>query len=161
MAVAANPLVILQEIIEGKDTDKRVYLSCYDSRGDRVGHAMFRELRCDPVGFGPASISEPVVDPETDAVCDAFLRSIGYVGICEIEMKWDAHDGRVKLIEANPRLSGGGDAAPYAGVDLCWIHYLDLIGKRVAPVAPAQSATSGTSASVPTARRCRPTGGGD
>jgi predicted ATP-grasp superfamily ATP-dependent carboligase len=69
--------VILQEIIEGKDTDKRVYLSCYDSRGDRIGHAMFRELRCDPVGFGPASISEPVVDPETDAVCDAFLRSIG------------------------------------------------------------------------------------
>jgi hypothetical protein len=51
-------------------------------------------------------------------------------------MKWDAHDGRVKLIEANPRLSGGGDAAPYAGVDLCWIHYLDLIGRRVSPVAP-------------------------
>ena len=36
----------------------------------------------------------------------------------------------MKLIEANPRLSGGGDAAPYAGVDLCWIHYLDLIGRR-------------------------------
>jgi D-aspartate ligase len=136
LAVAANPLVILQEIIEGHDTDKRVYLACYDARGERVGHAMFRELRCDPVGFGPASISEPVIDPETDAVCDAFLRSIGYVGICEIEMKWDAHDGRVKLIEANPRLSGGGDAAPYAGVDLCWIHYLDLIGRPVAPVAP-------------------------
>jgi D-aspartate ligase len=136
LAVAVNPRVILQEIIEGQDTDKRVYLSCYDSRGDRIGHAMFRELRCDPVGFGPASISEPVVDPETDAVCDTFLRSIGYVGICEIEMKWDANDRRVKLIEANPRLSGGGDAAPYAGVDLCWIHYLDLIGRRVAPVAP-------------------------
>jgi D-aspartate ligase len=136
LAVEANPLVILQEIIEGPDTDKRVYLSCYDSQGDRVGHAMFRELRCDPVGFGPASISEPVDDPETDAICDAFMRSIGYVGICEIEMKWDAHDGKVKLIEANPRLSGGGDAAPYAGVDLPWIHYLDLIGKRVAPVTP-------------------------
>ena len=42
----------------------------------------------------------------------------------------------MKLIEANPRLSGGGDAAPYAGVDLCWLHYLDLIGKHVVPVAP-------------------------
>ena len=136
LAVAVNPLVILQEIIEGPDTDKRVYLSCYDSRGERVGHAMFRELRCDPVGFGPASVSEPVNDPETDAVCDAFLRSIGYVGICEIEMKWDSYDRRVKLIEANPRLSGGGDAAPYAGVDLPWLHYLDLIGQRVTPVAP-------------------------
>ena len=136
LAAAIEALVILQEIIEGPDTDKRVYLGCYDARGNRVGHAMFRELRCDPVGFGPASVSEPVDDPETDAVCDSFLRSIGYVGICEIEMKWDAYDKRVKLIEANPRLSGGGDAAPYAGIDLPWLHYLDLIGQRITPVSP-------------------------
>jgi len=136
LASQVNSRVILQEVIEGPDTAKRVHLSCYDSHGNRIAHAVFRELRCDPVGFGPASISEPVVDPETDAICDRFLRSIGYAGICEIEMKWDSRDGRVKLIEANPRLSGGGDAAPYAGVDLCWIHYLDLIGQPVAPVAP-------------------------
>ncbi|MEZ5416221.1 MAG: hypothetical protein R2708_02625 [Vicinamibacterales bacterium] len=136
MAAEVNPRVILQEVILGADTSKRVYLACYDRDGARIAHAMFRELRCDPVGFGPASISEPVVDPETDRVCDEFLRRIGYSGICEIEMKWDDRDGQVRLIEANPRLSGGGDAAPYAGVDLCWIHYLDLIGQRVTPVAP-------------------------
>ena len=137
LASAVNPSVILQEIIQGPDTAKRVYLACYDAHSNRLAHAMFRELRCNPVGFGPASVSEPVVDPETDAVCDAFLRSIGYAGICEIEMKWDSRDGRVKLIEANPRLSGGGDAAPYDGVDLCWLHYLDLIGQPVSPTAPA------------------------
>ncbi len=137
LAGQVNPRVILQEIIQGADTAKRVFLACYDASGRRIGHAMFRELRCDPVGFGPASVSEPVVDPETDAICDAFLRSIGYSGICEIEMKWDSRDGRVKLIEANPRLSGGGDAAPYDGVDLCWLHYLDLIGQPVSPVLPA------------------------
>lgn len=135
-AATINPMVILQEIIEGPDTDKRVYLACYDAQGERIGNAMFRELRCYPVGFGPASISEPVEDTETDVVCDRFLRSIGYRGICEIEMKWDSYDRRVKMIEANPRLSGGGDAAPYAGVDLCWLNYLDLIGQRVVPVAP-------------------------
>ena len=136
LAAAVNPSVILQEIIEGPDTAKRVYLSCYDGSSRRIAHAMFRELRCDPVGFGPASVSEPVVDSETDEVCDRFLRSLGFSGICEIEMKRDTRDGRVKLIEANPRLSGGGDAAPHAGVDLCWLHYLDLIGKDVIPVAP-------------------------
>ena len=136
-AAAVTPRVMLQEIIEGPDTNKRVYLACYDAQSRRIGHAMFRELRCDPMGFGPATVSHPVDDPETDRVCDEFLRRIGYVGICEIEMKWDDRDGRVKLIEANPRLSGGGDAAPYAGVDLCWIHYLDLIGQPVVPVSPA------------------------
>lgn len=134
---ALNPNAIVQEIIEGPDTAKRVYLSCYDVRGQRVANAMFRELRCDPLGFGPASVSEPVTDPETDEICDRFLRSLGYVGVCEIEAKRDARDGRVKLIEVNPRLSGGGDAAPYAGVDLPWLHYLELIGAPVAPVAPA------------------------
>jgi len=136
LAAAVNPNTIAQEIILGDDTDKRVYLSCYDNSGRRIAHAMFRELRCNPLQFGPASVTEPVVDPETDEVCDNFLRSIGYVGLCEIEMKRDSRDGRVKMIEANPRLTGGGDAAPYAGVDLCWLHYLDLIGKSVHPVAP-------------------------
>lgn len=128
--------VILQEIIQGPDTSKRVYLSCYDASGRRIANALFRELRCDPLGFGPASISEPVVDAEADEVCNRWLQNIGYVGICEIEVKRDTRDGKVKLIEANPRLSGGGDAAPYAGVDLCWIHYCDLIGETVTPVGP-------------------------
>jgi predicted ATP-grasp superfamily ATP-dependent carboligase len=97
---------------------------------------MFRELRCNPMQFGPASVTEPVLDPETDEVCDRFLRSMQYAGICEIEMKRDARDGRVKMIEANPRLTGGGDAASYAGVDLCWVHYLDLIGRTPTPVVP-------------------------
>jgi predicted ATP-grasp superfamily ATP-dependent carboligase len=140
LACEVNSNVILQEIIQGPDTAKRVYLSCYNARGERIANAMFRELRCDPVGFGPASVSEPVVDDEADEICDRFLRAIGYVGICEIEVKRDTRDGRVKLIEANPRLSGGGDAAPYAGVDLCWLHYLDLIGTPVTPVGPRNRA---------------------
>jgi D-aspartate ligase len=136
-AAVVNSRVILQEIIEGPDTAKRVYLSCYDAGSRRIANAMFKELRCDPIGFGPASVTEPVRDEETDGICDRFLRSIGYAGICEIEMKRDTRDGQVKLIEANPRLSGGGDAAPYAGVDICWLHYLDLIGIPVTPVSPS------------------------
>jgi len=76
-----------------------------------------------------------VVDPETDELCDRWLRNLGYSGVCEIETKRDRYDSRVKLIEANPRLTGNGDAAPYAGVDVCWLHYLDLIGRSVTPVA--------------------------
>jgi len=138
LAREVNPQVIVQDIIQGPDTAKRVYLSCYDKTGRRIANAMFRELRCVPVGMGPASVSEPVVDTEADEVCDAFLKKIGYIGICEIEAKRDSRDGKIKLIEANPRLSGGGDAAPYAGVDLCWIHYLDMIGQPLEPVTPTE-----------------------
>jgi D-aspartate ligase len=136
LASAISPNTIAQEIIQGPDTAKRVYVACYNAGSKRIANAMFRELRCNPLGFGPATVTEPVVDPETDEVCDTFLRSVGYSGICEIEMKRDTRDGRVKLIEVNPRLTGGGDAAPYAGVDVCWLNYLDLIGKNPIPVAP-------------------------
>lgn len=137
LAATVTPDVILQEVIQGGDPVKSVYLACYDRQSRRIAHAMFRELRCDPMGFGPATVTEPVFDREVDEVCDHFLRSMGYSGICEIEVKRDTRDGRVKLIEANPRLSGGGDAAPYAGVDLCWLHYLDLTGWPVEPVSPS------------------------
>lgn len=138
LAATVTPEVILQEVIQGDDPAKSVYLSCYDAQGRRIANAMFRELRCNPMGFGPASITEPVFDNEVDQVCNNFLRSMGYSGICEIEVKRDERDGSVKLIEANPRLTGGGDAAPYAGVDLCWLHYLDLIGRPVMPVSPSR-----------------------
>lgn len=136
LAAEVNPNTIGQEIIQGPDTAKRVYVGIYDETGRRIGNAMFRELRCDPVGFGPATVSEPVVDEATDSVCNEWLQRIGYRGICEIEMKWDSRDNRVKIIEANPRLTGGGDAAPYAGVDSSWLQYLALIGQPVAPVKP-------------------------
>jgi D-aspartate ligase len=131
---SVTPAVVVQEIIEGPDEAKMVYLSCYGQGGRRLGSCMVRELRTTPIYCGSASIVEPISDPETDALCDGFFRSIGYEGLCELELKRDSRDGRVKLIEANPRYSVTADAGTYAGVDLGWLHYLDLIGEPVEPV---------------------------
>jgi predicted ATP-grasp superfamily ATP-dependent carboligase len=134
----ASPQLILQELIEGRDTDKYVYMSCYGRHGRRLGSCIVREIRTWPVGFGPATVVEPVRDSEVDAVCDDFLKRAGYIGICEIEVKRDRRDGRVKMIEANPRHSGTGDVAPYMGVELGWLHYLDLIGIELDEVVPSR-----------------------
>src|SRR5262245_14721427 len=128
--------VIAQEIIEGPDSSKRVYVAYFDKRQVCMGQVVFRELRCDPPGFGSATVAEPVRDEETESLCGKFLAAIGYSGICEIEVKRDSRDGIIKLIEANPRLTGTGDAAPYAGLETCWIHYLDLIGSDIPAFDP-------------------------
>ena len=138
LAESVTSELVVQEIIEGPDTAKGVYLSCYGRDGRRLGNCLLRQVRTTPIYFGSASIVEPMEDEETDAVCDAFLRRIGYAGLCELEIKRDSRDGRMKLIEANPRYSVTADAAPYAGVDLGWLHYLDLIGKPVTPVNPTR-----------------------
>ncbi len=136
LACAISRELVVQEVIQGPDTAKLVYLSCYARDGRRIGNCLVRELRTTPIYFGSASIVEPVSDPDTDSACDRFLRSINYAGICELELKRDSGDGQVKLIEANPRYSVTADAAVYAGVFLGWLHYLDLIGEPVTPVHP-------------------------
>jgi D-aspartate ligase len=140
LAAEASSELVAQEIIEGPDTAKLVYLSCYAKNGPRLGHCMLRQLRTNPKDFGSASVVEPTVDEEADRLCDGFLRGMGYTGICEIELKRDSRDGQVKMIEANPRYSVTADAGKYAGVELGWLHYLDLIedltGQKVLPVEP-------------------------
>jgi predicted ATP-grasp superfamily ATP-dependent carboligase len=140
LAAEASSELVAQEIIEGPDTAKLVYLSCYAKSGLRLGHCMVRQLRTNPKDFGSASVVEPTVDDEADRLCDGFLRGMGYTGICEIELKRDSRDGQVKMIEANPRYSVTADAATYAGVELGWLHYLDLIepltGRPALPVEP-------------------------
>ena len=136
LAESVTSELVVQEVVEGPDTAKGVYLSCYSRDGRRLGSCLLRQIRTTPIYFGSASVVEPIEDEETDALCDGFLRSIGYAGLCELEIKRDSRDGQVKLIEANPRYSVTADAAPYAGVDLGWLHYLDLIGQPVTPSKP-------------------------
>jgi len=136
LAAEETPQLMVQEVIQGPDTAKLVYLACYAQSGERIGACVLRELRATPPHFGSASVVEPVEDREVNRRCDVFLRAIGYTGICEIELKRDCRDSVPRLIEANPRYSVTADAAPYAGTDLGWLHYLDLIGRKVVPVIP-------------------------
>lgn len=129
-----TPELVVQEVIEGPDTAKLVYMSCYSRSGKRLGSCVVRQLRTHPIYFGSASVVEPIADPAADKLSDEFLKSVGYVGLCELELKRDSRDGAIKLIEANPRYSVTSDAAPYSGVDIGWLHYLDLIGVPVQPV---------------------------
>jgi D-aspartate ligase len=132
IASEITPNVVLQEIIEGDDMDKRIYISAYSHRdGRRLGFTIMRCLRSQPPLFGVPSVIEPVNDPETAAICDEWFRRIGYQGAGEIELKRDRRDGRVKMIESNPRISGSGDSAFYDGVDTGWLYYLDMIGVEV------------------------------
>ena len=133
-----RPEVVVQEVIAGGDDAKYCYLSVYGAESRRLAYCVVRELRAYPILFGSGSLVEPVIDPEIANLCDSFLRSTNYVGICEIEVKRDLRDNIVRLIEANPRFSVTADAAIYAGVEIGWLHYLDLIGKNPEPMEPSR-----------------------
>jgi predicted ATP-grasp superfamily ATP-dependent carboligase len=132
------PQAVLQEEIVGPDSDKYCYLSVYARDGHRLGACVVRELRAYPLLYGCATLVEPVIDEEIDRVCNQFLLSLGFVGLCEIELKRDARDGRLLLIEVNPRFSGTGDCSRYTGVETGYIHYLDLIGQTPGCIKPTK-----------------------
>ena len=109
-------------------------MACFSRTGKKLGGCVVRQLRTQPVHFGSATVVEPALDPEVQSLSEHFLASIGYKGLCELELKRDSRDGKIRLIEINPRYSITTDSAPHAGVDTGWLHYLDLIGVDVQPV---------------------------
>lgn len=133
LAETVDPNVVLQEIIAGPDSNKFVYLSCWGKGGRRLGSVVTRAYRSYPVNFGSCSTVYPVKNSEVEGICERFLSRLEYSGFCEIELKLDERDNKVKMIEANPRYSTTSDAAQYGGVNIGWMHYQDLIGEQLSP----------------------------
>ena len=66
------------------------------------------------------------------------LSAVDYRGIFNVEFKFDARDGRYKIIEVNPRPFWLIGHIAQAGLDLPWISYLDAQGLPVPVPRPYQ-----------------------
>jgi D-aspartate ligase len=97
---------ILQEFIPGDDTNMRI-LTCYcDERSD-VQFASFGRVVLEE--HGARAIGNPVViinDVNAEVVEQAtrLLKSVGYTGFANFDLKYDARDGVSKFFETNTRL---------------------------------------------------------
>jgi predicted ATP-grasp superfamily ATP-dependent carboligase len=70
----------------------------------------------------------------------SLLRRLGYRGILDLDLRWDARDGQYKLLDFNPRL--GAQFRLFrdtAGIDVVTASYLDLTGQP----GPAAEQVSG------------------
>ena len=98
--------VIVQELIPGSGQTQLAY--CAFFKQDRAEAKMVvRRLRQHPPEFGRASTFVETVDcPAVEEPSERFLRSIDYYGLVELEYKYDARDGRTKLLDVNARTWG-------------------------------------------------------
>mgnify|MGYP002392057585 CR=1 FL=1 len=103
---------------------------------------------------------ELVADLHIDATLQLLdaLEELGRNRLQVRQVKRDARDGRPKLIEVNPRITVTGDCASYMGVEVAWLHYLDMIGRPVSPVT-ASRFSPWSPASMNTKMSRRPTYG--
>lgn len=130
--VAALPpgtVFVLQEVIPGPETSYLAYNTYRDRQGRVLGEFVNRKLRKLPPGFGNVALAEGCLDPEVLEAGRRLFDAVGFSGLGMVEFKRDQRDGRLKLIEVNPRLWLAHRMAARSGVDFVLLAYLDATGQ--------------------------------
>jgi D-aspartate ligase len=131
--------VMVTETIPGPEDAFCSYYSYLDERGVPLLHFNRHKLRQFPVGFGSACYATDGHDPEASSLGLRFFQGVGLRGIGNVEFKRDARDGRLKLIECNPRFTAGDRHLQLCGLDLPLFVYNRLLGRPVPPVRPRRA----------------------
>ncbi len=136
MARHYSERLLAEEFIEGDDSNL-FYFTGIIGKNDRVGGRLIgKKIRVVPPRKGSASFVQLVDIPRLEKQCTDFLCSIGYRGICGIEVKYDSEDKEYKLIEINPRYGLWEDIGIPVGIDLAKEAVDDLYGDALRPRRP-------------------------
>jgi predicted ATP-grasp superfamily ATP-dependent carboligase len=95
--------VIIQDIIPGNSEHQ--YSVCFMFDGVKpLVTLSARRARQHPPDFGNATTyAETVNIPEIVTSAEKILKEINFIGICEVEFKFDIRDNKYKFLEVNPR----------------------------------------------------------
>jgi D-aspartate ligase len=124
-------LILIQERIAGGGESQFSYAAlCRD--GQPIASLTARRTRQYPIDFGYSSCFVETIDvPEIVAPSKRLLAAIRYTGLVEVEYKFDARDGRYKLLDINPRLWTWSPLGARAGIDFPYLLWLMMVGKPV------------------------------
>jgi D-aspartate ligase len=122
------------ELIPGPDDAIYTYYTYLDEHGEPLYHFTKRKLRQWPVHFGLACYQHTTWDPDVAEVGLRFCQAVGIRGIGTVEFKRDARDGRLVLIECNPRLTGSNELVRNCGLEVAQVAYQRLVGASIPPI---------------------------
>jgi D-aspartate ligase len=140
-AMAVGITYTLQEWIPGDMASTILIDGFVDRTGEIKAMVARRRVRMDPPKLANtcSDVTIPLADVES---CLPALRTLleatAYRGIFNVEFKYDARDGRFKIIELNPRPFWLIGHIERAGVDLPWMAYLDALELPVPDPGPYQ-----------------------
>jgi D-aspartate ligase len=123
-----------QSIIIGPNTNHLKVSAYIDDNNEPLALFTLRKIRQYPTDFGVGTLVESINNVELKELGLIFFRGIHYRGIGSIEFKKDDRDGRIKMIELNPRLWQQNYHATVCGMNFPLIQYLDLTGQTPEPL---------------------------
>jgi len=130
-ALVGSDGIAIQELIPGGGGVQFSYAAVW-SDGVSVASLVARRARQYPVEFGfTSTFVETVEQAAVEQAANRFLASMRFSGLVELEFKFDARDGRYKLLDVNPRpwtwIALGGAA----GLDFPWMQWRLARGQSV------------------------------
>jgi D-aspartate ligase len=132
-----DPNLMLQEYIPGGDDDIWMFNGYFDGDSQCLVGFTGRKLRQTPIHTGATSLGVCAPNDEVYETTVRWMQALGYRGILDIGYRFDARDGRYKVLDVNPRI--GATFRLFVarnGMDVARALYLDLTGQ---PVPTAES----------------------
>lgn len=121
---------VIQEKIGGGDDHLFTLMTYLDRSSDPLAVFTIRKVRQFPMLAGDSSVEVGVREPEVVELGLKVLRDLKFRGNACVEFKRDPEDGRLKLIEINPRSLLTYQHAVTSGVDIPYITYQYSRGDR-------------------------------
>jgi predicted ATP-grasp superfamily ATP-dependent carboligase len=126
------PFPLLQERIPGHG--EGVFILADQGRVvTRFAHRRVREKHSSGVSVVRESIPVPEILKEP---VDRLIQALGWHGVCMIEFRIDARDGKPYLMAVNPRLWGSLQLAVDAGMDFPFLLYQLALEEKIAVIEP-------------------------
>ena len=103
-----------------------------DRSGDVKSACVFDKTRWFPIDGGSTCCSTTVEQPVVIDDCCRLLKYIKWLGYADIDLIEDKRDGKIKIMEINPRITASVKLCFYAGVDFAKQLSEDALNKSVA-----------------------------
>lgn len=123
---------LIQERIDHRE---EITVDCYVGVESGLIAAVSPRLRCEVAG-GEVVRTETIADDAAVTLVKHVLEATGLCGAVTVQLIRDLDDGRLMVMEINPRLGGGAVASVHAGVDLPGLIVDDALGRPLAIQSP-------------------------
>ena len=123
--------LMVTEMIPGPDDLQSAYFTYMDKNGEELFEYTHNIIRRYPKNSGSGCLHISKKMPETAEMGKRFFKGIGYRGMGHIEFKHDLRDGKLKIIECNPRFSAAQAIVVKSGLDMAYIIYCHLTEKKL------------------------------
>ena len=135
------PNLMIQEYIPGGDDTVWMFNGYFNRESECLIGFTGKKIRQCPVHTGSTSLGVCVANDQVENTTKRFMKSVGYRGILDIGYRYDARDGKFKVLDVNPRI--GATFRLFVGpngMDVARALYLDLTEQPVptATISPGR-----------------------